>query len=168
MPHAPLESAKPAGQQCALYPVVHAGDKFLRNGAAGDLVDELIALAGLVGLNFQLDMGILPLAAGLADVTRIRRGLSTDCLFVGNLGPADMASTLNSRKSRSTNDLQMQLAHTCDDGLACFLIRPGFKGGILFGQLLQGQGIFSSPALVFGSIATRMTGSGNSMDSSIS
>ena len=39
-----------AGLHGALDTGVHGGDIFLGDGAADDLVDELIALAGLVGL----------------------------------------------------------------------------------------------------------------------
>ena len=40
-----------AGLHGALDTSVHGGDIFLGDGAAHDLVDELVALAGLVGLH---------------------------------------------------------------------------------------------------------------------
>ena len=84
-----------AGEQRALCACVNSGNIFLRNGTAGDSVDELVALAGLVRLDLELDVSVLTGTAGLplelvVDVCRLADG------------PPTLASTLNSRSRRST------------------------------------------------------------------
>ena len=61
--------------------------------------------------------------------------------------------------------VQVELAHTADNGLAGLLIEGDGEGGVLLGELLDGHTQLSWSPLVLGSIATWMTGSGKLMDS---
>ena len=69
-----LEAGEDAREHGSLDALVDAGDELLGDRAAGDFVDELVALAGLVGFDHQFDVRVLALAAGLADVTGVDRG----------------------------------------------------------------------------------------------
>ena len=54
-----------AGLHRALDTVVNSGDVFLRDSAANDSVDELVTLAGLIGLDLDLNVTVLTLTTGL-------------------------------------------------------------------------------------------------------
>ncbi len=66
-----------AGQHARLHRAldtgVDGGDIFLGNGAAHDGVDELVALAGLVGLERDLHVTVLAVTTGLARVLGLVR-----------------------------------------------------------------------------------------------
>ena len=57
-----------AREHRALDTGIDRGDILLGNAAADRGVDELVALAGLVGLNVDLDVTVLALTAGLAGI----------------------------------------------------------------------------------------------------
>ena len=59
------------GLHRALDTGVDRGNVFLRDGAADDGVDELIALAGLVRLELDLNVTVLALTAGLTGILDI-------------------------------------------------------------------------------------------------
>jgi hypothetical protein len=59
----------------------------------------------------------------------------------------------------------VELAHAGDDGLAGLFVRSDAEGRVLLGELLDGVESFSWSPLVFGSMATSMTGSGKVIDS---
>ena len=119
---------------------VHGGDELLGDRAAHDLVDELVALAGLVGLHQDLDVAVLALAAGLTGVLGLLFHGLLDGLLIGDLGGAHVGLDLELPQEAVHDDLEMELAHTGDDGLAGLLVGPGLEGGILLGQLHQGDG----------------------------
>ena len=61
-----------AGQNTGLHRALNTGidggDILLGDGAANNGVDELVTLAGLVGLHMDLDVTVLALTAGLTGV----------------------------------------------------------------------------------------------------
>src|SRR6516164_3616079 len=65
-----------AGEYAAFHgffnPLVHRLDVLLGNHATHNLVDELVALASLVGLDMDLHVPVMSAAAGLADVLALR------------------------------------------------------------------------------------------------
>ena len=79
-----------ASLHSTLNTVVDSRDVFLRDSAANDSVDELVTLAGLVGLDRELDVCKLAFAAGLARVARVHRSGLGDGLLIGNLRSADI------------------------------------------------------------------------------
>ena len=52
----------------ALDTLINRRDIFLRDSTADDLVDELVALAGLVRLNDDLNVAVLALTTGLTGI----------------------------------------------------------------------------------------------------
>ena len=60
-----------AGEHGALDTGIDRGNVFLGDRAADDGVDELVALAGLVGLDMDLDVTVLTLTTGLTGVLGI-------------------------------------------------------------------------------------------------
>ena len=127
------------GLHGALDTGVHRGDILLGDHAAGDLVEELVTLAGLVGLNGDADMAVLALTAGLTGVLGILLHRLLDGLLIGDLGSADIGLHLELTEQTVHDDLQVQLAHAGDDGLTGLLIGVGLKGGVLLSQLHQSQ-----------------------------
>ena len=132
-----LIAAEYAGLHGALDALVHAGDIFLRYRAAVDVVNELVALAGLVGLDGELDVRELAAAAGLAHEARVDGGGLGDGLLVRYLGLADVGLDLELAQQPVDYYLQVQLAHTGDDRLTGLLVGVGLEGRVLFGQLCE-------------------------------
>ena len=95
---------------CALDALIDTGDILLGDSAAGDLVDKLIALAGLVGLNSDLTMCKLALTARLTGIAGIDGRLTRDGLLIGNLRLADISLDLELAQKSVNDDLKMKLA----------------------------------------------------------
>ena len=79
-----------AGLHSTLDTVVDSRDVFLRDSAANDGVDELVTLAGLVGLDLDLNMTVLALTTGLTSVLGLLIGLLADGLTVSDLRCANV------------------------------------------------------------------------------
>ena len=126
-----------ASLHSTLNTVVDSRDVFLRDSAANDSVDELVTLAGLVGLDLDLNVTVLALTTGLTCVLGLLVGLLADGLTVSNLGCTHVCLNLELTQQTVNDDLQMQLAHTSNDGLAGLFIGVGLEGRVLFGQLCQ-------------------------------
>ena len=93
--------------------------------------------------------------------------LGGDRLAVGDLRLADVGADLELAHQAVDDDLEVQLAHAGDDRLAGLLVGADPEGRILLRQLAAAPvASFSWSALVLGSMATEMTGSGKSIDSS--
>ena len=82
-------------------------------------------------------MTVLALTTGLTCVLGLLVGFLADGLTVSNLGCAHVCLNLELTQQTVNDDLQMQLAHTSNDGLAGLFIGVGLEGRILFGQLCQ-------------------------------
>ena len=67
-----------ASLHSTLNTVVDSRDVFLRDSAANDSVDELVTLAGLVGLDLDLNMTVLALTTRLTCVLGLLIGLLAD------------------------------------------------------------------------------------------
>ena len=78
-----------AGQNTGLHRALNTGidggDILLGDGAANNGVDELVTLAGLVGLHMDLDVTVLAFTAGLTGVLGLLIHSLADGLLVGNL-----------------------------------------------------------------------------------
>ena len=142
-------------------------DVLLRDHAAGDLVVELVALAG-VRLERDHGVAVLAAAAGLAHELALHLlDLLADGLAVGDLRLADVGRDAELAHEAVDDDLEVQLAHAGDDDLA----------GLVVGAHAEGRdpprrgarapaASLSWSAFVLGSTARPMTGSGNVIDSS--
>ena len=138
-----------AREHGALDTLIHAGNVFLRDRAAGDGADELVSLAG-IGLDLEFDMGELALAAGLAHIAGVRRRRLLDGLLVRDLGLAHVCLHLELAEQTVHDDLQVKLSHARDDRLARLLVRVGLEGGILLAELREGDGHFLLAGLGLG------------------
>ena len=116
----------------------------------------------LAGLHLELDDAVVAGAAGLLDVAPLHRrtGLR-DRLLVGDLRLADVRVDLELAQQAVGDDLEVQLAHAGDDRLAGLLVDGDAEGRILLGEALEGLASLSMSALVLGSMAIEMTGSGS-------
>ena len=135
-----LIAAEDAGLHRTLDTLIHTGDILLGDRAAVDVVHELVALAGLVGFDGELDVRELAAAAGLAHKARVDGGGLGDGLLVGDLGLADVGLDLELTQQPVDDDLQVQLAHAGDDGLTGLLVGVGLEGRVFLGELREGYG----------------------------
>ena len=125
---------------------------FLRNGTAyycgfvqqhGRLIDQDIGLGiklelltvCLHGLELNLTVSVLSTSAGLLGVLGIHFHRLGECFLVCNLRSAHIGFHLELSQQTVHDDLQMELAHACDDGLARLLIGMSTEGRILLRQL---------------------------------
>jgi hypothetical protein len=88
-----------------------------------------------------------------------------DRLAVGHLRLADVGLDLELALHAVDEDVEVQLAHALDDRLAGLGLSSVRKVGSSSASFWIAVPSFSWSALVFGSMATSMTGSGNVIDS---
>src|SRR5690606_27088926 len=85
------------------------------------------------------DVAVLALAAGLLGVLVVRLDVAgADRLAVGNLRLADVGLDVELALHAVNDDVQVQLAHAGDDGLAGFLVGTDAEGRVFLGQAAQG------------------------------
>ncbi len=118
-------------------PFCDARDVFLGHVAADDLVHELIAGALLVRLDRELDAGELARAAGLLLVGVVDLGLLRHGLAISDLRRADIGLDLELTAHAIDDDVEMQLAHALDDGLAGLVIDRDAERRIFLGETVQ-------------------------------
>ena len=160
-----------AGEHASLEGVFNAllngRDVFARNHAALDGVDELEAAAR--GQGFELENHVTVLAAAAGLLGELALGVfdnRADRFAVGNLGLADLGFNTEFATHAVDDDFEVKLAHTGDDGLAGFFVGAHAEGRIFAEpDESSASAIFSWSALVLGSTACEITGSGNSMRS---
>ena len=90
-------------------------------------------------IDSDLYMTVLTATAGLLGILVIHIGGSGDGLFVGNLRLAHVGLYLELTQQSVDDDLQVQLAHAGDDGLAGVGVGVGLEGRVFLGQLGQGD-----------------------------
>ena len=116
-----------AGQHAVLHlffdTLLDRRDVFAGHHAADDLVDELQAfLAFVTGGEADPAMTVLAAAAGLADEAALDLAGVADFLAVGHLRLADIGLDVEFTAHAVDDDVQVQLAHAGDDGLAGFFV----------------------------------------------
>ena len=147
-------------------PFSTAGMYSLGIDAAHDLVLEDEALARLAARPSITHVRRTARGRPSAGRTALGLGLAADRLAVGHLRPPDVGLDLELAQQAVDDDLQMELAHARDDRLAGLVVVGDPERRILLGQPAPCAPILSWSALVFGSIATEITGSGKSIVSS--
>ncbi len=128
------------GEDAAFEGLFHAlldgRNKLFRDGAAMDFILELETLGG-IRLHSQLSARVLAAAAGLLLVRVVVLGRRSNGFAIGNLRLADVGAHLELALHAVHDDLEMQLAHAGDDGLAGVGIGGDAQGGIFLHQLLN-------------------------------
>ena len=82
-------------------------------------------------------MTVLTTTAGLLRVLVVDICSACEGFFVGNLRLADIRLDLELSEQSVYDDFQMQLTHTCNDGLSGLCIGIRFEGRVLFCQLCK-------------------------------
>ena len=112
-------------------------DVFLGHGTTLGVVDELVALAGRIGLDNELDVTVLTAAAGLADKLAFAFDATTDGFAVGHHGFADVGFHFELAHHAVHDDLQVEFTHASDDGLIRLGISLDLEGGVFLSQAAQ-------------------------------
>src|ERR1700712_905015 len=137
-----------AGQNAVLQRVlrtgVHRRDVLPRDTAPGDGVDELVRFSLGLGqverLDRDLDLGVLPGSTGLLLVhVGVLLDRAADGLAVGHLRLADVRLDVELTAHAVDQDVQVQLAHAADDGLAGVVVLVDLERRVLLRQLLDGD-----------------------------
>src|SRR5690606_475987 len=132
-----------AGEHAVLHRFLDAlagsGHVLLRHHAADDraLVDE--AATALHRLHLDDDVAVLAAATGLADELAFLLDRLADGLAVGDLRLADVGLDVGLAPDAVNDDVQVQLAHAGNDGLAGLLVGADAERRILLRQTAQGD-----------------------------
>src|SRR5699024_8533173 len=125
---------------CLFDTLSNCRNVFLRNRTTdnGRLELEGLLCIGIHGSKFNCTLSVLSTTAGLFCrlVFLIRR--LGECLLVCYLRSAYVSLYVKLAQQTVYDNLQMQLAHTGNDGLAGFLVGLCTEGRILLGQFCQG------------------------------
>ena len=133
------ESAQDTGLGSFLDTSADCGDIFLRNRTADNGGGELEGFLGIGfhGSEVHFTVTILSTSAGLLRVLAVHVNRLGKGLFVRNLRCAHVGLYVELTQQTVYDDIQMQLAHTGDDGLASLLVRADAEGRIFLCQLDQ-------------------------------
>ena len=134
------EAGEHAGFHGFLHTSIDGRNEFLGDVATGDLVDELVGLAlfGVERLEVHQDLCELAGTTGLllVRVFLVHDGLA-DRLTVCNLRVTHVALHLEFTTHTVDDDVELQLAHAGDQGLAGLFVGLHLEGRIFVGQLRQ-------------------------------
>src|SRR5690606_41945728 len=95
--------------------LVDGRNVLLRNDAADDRVDELVARPRLLRLDTQVDMAVLAAAARLTDELAFLLDRLPDRLAIRDLRLPDVRVDLDLAPHTVDDDVEVQLAHAGDD-----------------------------------------------------
>ena len=136
-----------AGEDAVVHllfePLGDGRDVFAGHDAADDFVHELEVrrvLFAVGGFEQHPDVAVLAASAGLPDVLRLLIDALADGLAVGDLRLADVGFDAELAAHAFDEDVQVQLAHAGDDGLAGFFVGGDGERRILLRQLAEGGG----------------------------
>ena len=133
-----------AGQLAVLHrlldPLVDRRPVALRDNAADDLVDELVALVALDRLEDDLAVAELAAAAGLLLVAVTRPRLRADRLQVRNARLVELDVDAEATLRALERDLDVHLAHPGEDLLAGLRVAAQPERRILLGEALDRRG----------------------------
>jgi len=114
-------------------------DVLLRDGAADDAVDELVALTRLARDEPDPGVSVLASTTGLADIAPLALGQSRQRFLVGDLRTADARLDTKFPLQAVDDDLEVELAHARDDDLAGLIVGFHAERGILRHQLSESE-----------------------------
>ncbi|CAB4719966.1 unannotated protein [freshwater metagenome] len=130
-----------ARRQCLPDTGVDGRDVFLRNFAAADLVEEFVTATGASVLKCDGDFGVLARTTRLllVGVGRVFDGLRNR-FAVGHLWLTDGRVDLELTEHAVDEHLEMQFAHSGDDGLRSVFVGTNLEGRIFFGEREESLG----------------------------
>ena len=148
------ESAKDTGLSCFLNTFTNCRNIFLRNSTTDygrleqqcrRLVNQDVRLRIKIkmvavcfhGLEFHFTVTILSTSTGLLSVLGIHFNSLGKCFLVCNLRCTNVCFYLELTKQTVNDDLQMELTHTCDNGLSGLLIGMSTESRIFLSQLCK-------------------------------
>ena len=126
----------------------HRRPEFTRHGAAGNLRFEHKATAGLTGFDGVIDLGELAGAAGLFLVRVAVFDALGNGFAVGDLRLADGHFHAVGALEDVDLDIQVQFAHTLEDGLAAVLVGLDTERWIFLDHFADGDTQFFGSTLV--------------------
>ena len=126
-----------AGLHGFLDALIRGLDVFLGHHAALDVVDELVALARLVGLDDEANVAVLAATTRLAHELAFALHPLPDGFAVGHHGLAHVGFDLELSHHAVDDDLQVELTHAGDDGLIGLGVGLDLEGGVFLGQAAQ-------------------------------
>src|SRR5699024_4139942 len=133
-----------AGQDALADAVAQAlfdgGDEVLRHAAADGLIgkDEVLGLG--LGLEADVDVAELAVAAGLLLVPAVDFDLFLDGLAVGALGGPQLGLYLDLAQALGADDAQVDVAHAGDDHFLGLGVGAEAEGGVLLVELGEAGG----------------------------
>src|SRR6202011_5106663 len=122
--------------QCFAHALLDRGDELARDTSLRDLVFEDEAAAALARPHVDLGVAELALAARLPDEAPDSVGRLLDRLLVGDLRLALVGIDLELTHKPIDDDLEVQLAHAGDDGLASLVVGMDLERWIFLGKPL--------------------------------
>ncbi len=128
------ESAEDTCVGCFFDTFADCGDVFLGNSTAdngGFKLEQLVAIC-IHGLEFNFTMSVLSTTTGLFCIFVFLVNRLGNGFLVSNLRSTNVSFHLEFTKQTVNDDFQMELTHTCDNGLSCFLIGMSTEGRIFF------------------------------------
>ena len=130
------ESAEDTGLGCFLNTFTNCRNIFLRNRTADNCGIELECLFAvrIHGLELNLTMSVLSTSTGLFCVFAVNINRLGKGFLVCNLRSTNVCFHLELTQKSVYDNFQMELAHTSDNCLSCFLIRMGTEGRVFFCQ----------------------------------
>ena len=133
------ESTQNTGFRCFLDTLADSRDILLRNRTAdyAGFILECLFSVRIHGLELNFTMSVLSTSTGLLRIFVFLINRFGKCLFISNLRSAYVSLYFVFTKQTVYDNLQMQLAHTCDDRLSCLLIRMSTECRIFFCKFRQ-------------------------------
>ena len=133
------ESCKNTGISSFTNTLLDCRDVFLRNRSThnGRLELEELFSVWIHRLELNLTVSVHTGTTGLVNVLSFHINRLCESLFVSNLGSTNVCLYLKLTKQTVYDNLKVQLSHSGDDGLSCFLVGSNTEGRIFFGKLCQ-------------------------------
>ena len=128
------ESAKDTALSCFFDTFADCRNVFLGNRTADNLGIKLEQFfsVGIHRLESDFTVTVLTTSTGLLSILGININSLCEGFLVSNLRSTYVSFHLKFTKKSVYDDFQMELTHTCDNGLSCFLICMSTEGRIFF------------------------------------
>src|SRR5690554_3911355 len=144
------EACEHAILELLLDTLIDSRDVFLRNHTAHDLVNELVTFARLLRLHLDPDVTVLTTTTGLTHELAFLLNTGTNGFAVSNLRLAYVRFYLELALETVNDDVEVQLAHTGNNGLTRLFVRMNTERRVFLCQTLQRQAHFLLVSLGLG------------------